>query len=218
MKRLLLCFVVCLSLPTAFAGGLANQESNRVERPFYIGALAGYGHTTWGELISPEQSWLVLQSTPVSTRDNGFVWGFLGGYTVSPNFAVEASFVKFHDSDVYFLENSFYTPIDQFRSKTHVFTLSGKFMVPVPRWRVAPYALAGVSLTHRKDILANKYRPGAIFGVGLMKDINDRFSFDMSFQYVTGYGMSELKPAIDYIPFLISGQARIIYHFDIIHP
>lgn len=216
MKRffLIILFVVC-SISAALAGGSSAKESIEAKRPFYLGVLGGYGHTTWGELISPEQSWLVLQSTPISTRDNGFVWGFLGGYNFTPNFALEATFVKFHDSDVYFLENSFYTPVDQYRTKTHVFTLVGKFIVPMSRLKISPYANAGLSLTHRKDILANKYRVGAAFGVGAMKDISDRVTFDLNFQYITGYGMSELKPALDYIPFLLSAQARLLYRFNL---
>lgn len=210
---LLLAFV---SL-SVFAGGTVvpkQKSQDDVAYPFYVGVLSGYGDTTWGELVSDDSTTLIALATPVKATDHGPILGVMAGYQVNPNFALESTFVHFSDTKVRFLDFSFYSPVREFNTRTTAFSVVGKFMVPVKRFSMSPYADAGLSLTHRKDILANKYQVGAEFGLGVVKDITKRFFADASFQFQTGYAVSELRPADDFIPFLLSGQLRLGYRFN----
>lgn len=184
------------------------------DKPFYAGILAGYGSTSWGHMVSADSTTLIALATPVDASDHGMVWGALLGYQFSPNFAFETTYVHYDDTNVKFLDYSFYTPILEINSKSSSVSIVGKFIAPMPWWSLYGYADAGAAVTIRRDALANRQSVGAAFGLGFLKPVSDNMVADFSFQFHTGYAISEMKPALDYIPFLLSGQLRLIYRVD----
>jgi opacity protein-like surface antigen len=203
-----------LALIVAFAVVANAVANNLTDKPLYTGILTGYGSTSWGHMVSADSTTLIALATPVDASDSGIVWGALLGYQFSPNFALETTYVHYDNTRVKFLDYSFYTPILEINSKSSSLSMVGKFIAPIPWWELYGYADAGIAVTMRRDALANRNSVGAAFGLGMLKGLSENVMADLSFQFHTGYAISEMKPALDYIPFLFSGQLRLIYRVD----
>jgi len=209
---MLLCFSTSLSchagVPTTFYKNM------------YVGALAGYGSTTWQGLVpsSGNQNLALSMSTPLQVSEGGAVWGFLAGYEISQYFALEANYTKYPDARVAFDPVTSLFSFDhagqtEFITNTEMYSLMGKVMLVVPDTKVRVFSSAGVATVHREDMIVNDSLVSPTFGVGVNYPINEHFMAELAGTYTTGFGESQLNPADSYIPFLYSVSFRLAYHF-----
>lgn len=210
---LFISIILSFSLGTAFAG----SPDTHVFRPFlYFGPSIGYGSTNWQLLVATDD--LAQFSAPSAAKDNGGVVGGVLGFQFTPQFALEADYMHFSDSFITFHAWSIYCPdCDNdftIRSHTSALSLFGKFTIPFAKY-FAAFANAGVEITFRKDSLANKTNPGGVFGIGLEYFFSKYVLTQLAFQFYTGYGKSESKPAVDFIPFLWQIHAIIAYRIQV---
>jgi hypothetical protein len=154
-----------------------------------------------------------VASAPIGADDDGLNWGILLGYRFSANFALEASYNHFADSEItlsqYNIEIPKYNLGDgsedvSFTSKTEAWTLQTKFFLPEQFFNVNIdfFSSLGLELTHRSDVLTDISQVGGVFGAGLSYDINKHLTSQIYFNYFTGYGASSVYPCEDYIPFI----------------
>lgn len=210
--RLLFFFVSLFLCQVTFA---ANKKLLDISRshPFYLGGLVGYGTTTWGYLADPTKKTEI--STPVSAQEGGFAGGLLIGYEISPYFAFEGLYVHFPEADVDFSEWSLYNSENNLlgiRTKSDVFSLSGKFFAPIANTQLRGYGLVGIGLAHRSDELAkthNIFVP--VFGTGLNYTYNEHIMTELGFTYYAGHAKSDLRPVDDFMPFLYTFHVTFIY-------
>jgi opacity protein-like surface antigen len=209
---LALCFCSIESLAQAVV-------ENVHPHAFYAGITGGYGNTTWGQLVPSEENTNAAMrlSTPSKVNEGGGVIGAFFGYELIPLFAVEAAYTRYPNAEVFFDEFSLFT-FDhdgrmQFSTRTDVVSMSGKFMLQIPRTPLKAFSSVGVAGTHRNDILTNHWRVSPTFGVGLDYNLTERTLVELGINYTGGYGESELDPVQDYIPFLYSGFLRLAYRF-----
>jgi len=193
----------------------ADPNSNAILRkyPIYIGAIVGWGNTNWQQMVSQDD--VTSTSTPTSAGGTGLAYGAVLGYEFEPYFALEANYMRFPDSNIELATPSVYSPITGFVSRTREASIVGKFLVPVYHTGIRAFADVGPAYVHRKDVLADKGKLGGTFGVGMDYNLTQHFMTELSFQYYTGYGESELKPVLDYIPFLYTVNVRVAYRFNI---
>jgi len=216
-KNLLLCFVLILFSPMHYALTLheaSQQVANKYRYPGYLGVTYGYGATTWGYLIPPEENAAMNLSTPVEVSENGSLWGLFGGYEFNPFFALEAAYMYYPRANVYFDPYSIFTydndGLTGFVTHTQSVSLIGKFMVVVPKnnnFRI--YSSVGAAGVHRDDIMLNQWQLSPKFGVGLVYLITPHIMTELGIEYVAGAAVSELNPAESFIPFLYSGFVRL---------
>jgi opacity protein-like surface antigen len=206
------------------AHGTMLMLKQHVKHPFYFGGSAGYGSTDWSEITTTPSTLaqvnLAAETAPIGAKDDGFAWGGFIGYQFSKHFTVEGVYTRYHSTVVSFQTDI--TPnlygIEQFRTNTHSYSLLGKIMVPFGFTNVYVYADAGVTYVHRDDkkVTGDPNNPpvdfdkrhkghwGPSFGFGLAYNITEHLFTEGSFQYTTGYGKADIKPAEDYIPFVYS--------------
>lgn len=146
-----------------------------------------------------------------AAEDDGLVYGLLAGVEVNPQFAVEFNYSHFPDSFITLDPFSTYWPLTQFVSKTHLFALIAKFMVPIAKTNVRAFASAGAGVTYRCDVLASKAHVGPSFGFGFNYLVNPHSMAELAFQYDAGFARSEVKTLNDFIPFLYSVDVKLIY-------
>lgn len=180
----------------------------------YAGLTYGYGATTWGYLIPPDDNIAMNLSTPISVTEGGTLWGFFLGYEFNPSFALEGSYMHYPKAKVYFDPISLFTfennGLSGFTSHTQSLALLGKFMIQIPRnTDFRAYSSAGIAGIHRDDIITNEWAVGPNFGVGFTYLITERLMAEFGIVYTAGAGVSELTPADDFIPFLYSVFARL---------
>lgn len=194
-------------LPTAFS------------HPWYIGALAGYGSTTWGGLVpSPENTNIAIKmSAPLEVAEGGSVWGGIFGYELSPFFALEATYMHYPDAHVKFDKFSIFSfkhhGETRFQTSTELFGVLAKLMVAVPNTQLRIYSSVGGADVHREDMLVSRWRLSPIFGLGVNYHFNDRFMGEIGGNYIAGYGEALLSPVDTYWPFLYSASLKLIYCF-----
>ncbi len=206
------------------ANGTIRMLKQHVKHPFYFGGSVGYGSTDWSEITtSPStatQVNLAAETAPIGAKDDGFAWGGFIGYQFSKHFTLEGVYTRYHSTVVSFQTDI--TPnlygIEQFRTNTHSYSLLGKIMVPFGFTNVYVYADAGVTYVHRNDVQVtpdpnnppvafdkrSKGHFGPSFGFGLAYNLTEHLFAEGAFQYTTGYGKADVKPAEDYIPFVYS--------------
>src|SRR3990167_10058401 len=111
------------------------KTDDKFKYPFYVGLTGGYGWTTWGGLVPSEknQSFAISLSTPLSTHEDGALWGAFAGYEIIPYFALEAAYMRYPNATVTFDPSSLFTfdhdGITEFTSKTETISLMGKIML-----------------------------------------------------------------------------------------
>lgn len=189
------------------------------KHPFYIGVISGYGSTTWGQLVPPQDkiNAAVSLSTPIRASEGGAIWGVFAGYELIPTFAIEASYTRYPIADVFFSPDSIFAIEHNnqtyFSTRTEEVALAGKFMLMIPKTKVRAFSSVGAAGVHREDMLTDHWRVSPAFGVGFNYNISEHVMAEIGINYTGGYGESELDPVQDYIPFLYSGFARLAYRF-----
>lgn len=187
--------------------------------PFYVGAIAGFGSTTWQGLVPSEenQNIALMLSTPINVDEGGSAWGVLAGYEFTRFFAIEANYMHFSEANVHFDPISLFSfdhdGLEILTTQTEVVTLMGKLMVPIPHSQMKIFSGAGVAGVHRKDIVVDDWRPGPTFSVGVNYNFAEHISGEVAGNFTAGYGESQLNPADSYYPFLYSVAAHLIFRF-----
>lgn len=185
----------------------------------YVGVLAGIGDTNWDMLEAKDDD--STDSTPTKAKSRGADWGFLAGYQISRNFALEANYHKYKNANIYFAEFNVYNGIREMNSSTDAIGLVGKFIAPINNV-VAGFAEVGASYVTRTDILTNKDEPGQThrigrisptFGAGLNVNVSQHILTALEFQYTAGYDQSTETPVYEYIPFIYSVDLHVAYRF-----
>ena len=204
-------------LPSTGKAGTTGEPP--LQPSFYIGAMGGYGSTTWEGLVPTQENQNVALnlSTPINVEEGGGVWGFFVGYEITPLFAIEANYLRYPDAKVSFDSASLFsfTNNDQLDlvTKTDTVNVMGKIMLLIPRTKVRIYSSAGVAGVHRDDLLTNHWRITPTFGAGFNYHLTDHFMGEIGANYTAGYGESNLNPTESYFPFLYSVSLRLAYFF-----
>lgn len=193
---------------------------NKFCYPFYLGFTGGGGSTTWGTLVPPKNRQIdaLSLSTPIHVNEGGSIWGFFAGYELIPFFAVEAAYTHYPKATVAFdAEKSLFAfdhdGVTEFVTRTEAVSLVGKFMFLIPHTTVRAFSSVGPAVVHRKDVIVNHWRVSASFNVGLNYNFNEHIMGEIGFNYTSGFGVSEIDPAEDFMPFLYSGFFRLAYRF-----
>lgn len=197
---------------------LSNATAEKIHLPIYAGVTGGWGSTTWGKLVPENLNAALNISTPIKANESGSVWGLFIGYTLLPNFALEASYMHYPNATLYFDEMSLFAfdhdGLTKFNTRTERFGLVGKFQVCIPCTSFSAYSSVGAAQVHRDDLLRDKWKVNPLFGAGLIYNLNRNLAAELGTEYVAGYGQSELTPADHFVPFLYSVFLRLAYHFD----
>ena len=135
-------------------------------KTFYFGINMGGGSTEWKYLVdTTDQN--PSGATPVNVSEGGPSWGAVIGYDVSKNFAIEAQYMQFADSNINMGPNSGYVqqtynpilgngnPVLGFVSQTAAYSLSGKFLAQLGHTHMRAFAAVGVGIVERTDPLVN---------------------------------------------------------------
>jgi hypothetical protein len=85
-------------------------------------------------------------------------------------------------------------------------------MFYIPSTQIRAFSSVGPALLHRNDFIENRYRGSPAFGVGFNYFFTEHVMIEIAFNYVAGYGESELNPVDDYMPFLYAGMISLSYH------
>ncbi|KTD04290.1 outer membrane beta-barrel protein [Fluoribacter gormanii] len=212
-SKLFLLSFLFLSTPC-----LAETE-NKPHHPFYVGAIGGFGSTTWKGLVPTKenQNVALMLSTPTSVEEGGSVWGIMAGYEFTRFFAIEVNYTHFPEANVLFDSISLFSfehdGLENLSSQTETLTLMGKLMVPIPHSQMKIFSGAGVAGVHRKDIVVDDWRPGPAFSVGVNYNFTEHIMGEIAGNFTAGYGESQLNPADTYYPFLYSVAAHLIFRF-----
>lgn len=217
IKKIIILVLTCYYSTTSIAADQAdktNSEYAKYRFPAYIGVTYGYGATTWGYLIPPDENAAMSLSTPIKVSENGTLWGLYGGYEFTPSFALEASYMHYPKAKIYFDPWSLFTfknnGLAGFTSHVQSLSVVGKFMLPIPRnTDFRAYSSVGAAGVHRDDIVNNQWKLSPKFGVGAIYLITEHIMTEVGIEYIAGDGVSELNPADSFIPFLYSGFVRL---------
>lgn len=206
---LVLC---CLFFSVFCYAGQAGEA-----HPFYLGGLGGYGSTTWEGLVpTQENDNLAMNlSTPIQVTEGGAVWGGFVGYELTPQFALELSYIRYPDAFIDFDEISLFSfmndGVTSFTTLTDTVNFMGKFMIYIPRTAVRAYSSVGAAGVHRNDMLLNDWRLSPTFGLGLNYHFTPHFMGEVEGNYTAGFGESQLNPTSTYFPFLYAISLRLAY-------
>ena len=207
--------LICVSL-SCFAGSTGTVQNHN---PFYVGALGGFGSTTWKGLVpaTKNQNMALILSTPIEVSEGGNVWGLFAGYELSPYFSVEANYMHYPDAKIYFDSMSLFSfnndGLREFTTETESVNLMGKIMLIVPNSNIRIYSSAGIADVHRDDLLVNQWLLSPTFGAGINYRVTEHFMAELGANYTAGFGESQLEPTTSYIPFLYSVSLRMAYFF-----
>lgn len=211
----LISFFCCAA---AFAGDLDNLFPSKT---VYFGVNMGGGYTTWKYLVDtvdpPDTA--VKETTPSGVREGGPSWGVVFGYDLARNFAVELQYMRFADSRITFDPDAAlaYNLSDgtvpaTIRSRTEAYSLSGKLFVPVGvNTHMRVFAAVGAGQVERRDVIAKRSCVTPYLSAGADYHFTRHWILESGFQYYTGFGVSELQPVSDFVPFAWDGYARIAY-------
>ena len=187
--------------------------------PIYAGIAGGFGSTTWQGLVPSvnNQNMALSISTPTSVQEGGVAWGLFAGYEFTPYFAIEANYMHYPDAKIVFDPDSLFSFDNDGHTLliTHTDTgsIMGKVMLIIPRTTLRLYSSAGVARIERTDEINRDWRLSPTFGVGVNYNFTPRIMGEFGSNYTAGYGVSELNPAKDFIPFLYSVFLRIGLRF-----
>lgn len=212
-KKIAALLITCSTLFTSLhASGIDNDN-----HPFYVGVTGGWGSTTWGNLVPETLNKAMDLATPIHVNEGGGVYGLFTGYEFFPQFALEASYLRYADAKLYFDDMSgFYWDHDmtsRLITKTSRYALSAKFMIFIPHSKIRAYSSFGAAEEYRSDSATQKWRLSPIFGVGFNYDITKHVMVELGTEYVAGYGESETDPAEHFMPFLYSVYLQLAYRF-----
>ncbi len=202
-----------------FTSYCSADASNLPEHPFYVGAIGGYGSTTWKGLVPTRenQNVALMLSTPIDVDEGGSVWGILTGYEFTHFFAIELNYMHFPEANIHFDSISLFSfdhdGLETLTTQTETLTLMGKLMVPIPHSKMKIFSGAGVAGVHRKDMVVDNWRPGPSFSVGVNCNFTEQIMGEIAGSFTAGYGESQLNPADAYYPFLYSVAAHLIFRF-----
>ena len=205
---------ISLILSTSFC---MAKTKNDLKHPFYVGAIGGYGATTWQGLVPTKenQNVALMLSTPIRVQEGGATWGGLAGYEFTPYFAIEANYMHYAEALVHFDSISLFTflhnNLETLSTKTETISLMGKLMVPIPHREMKIFSSIGVAGIHRRDIAVDDWRPGPTFSAGVNFNLTERLMGEIAGNYTAGYGESQLSPVDAYFPFLYSLTVHLIY-------
>lgn len=214
IKSFCLGSICYLTMASLIHAGPANNAS---QHPFYFGATAGYGQTTWQGLVPPKhkQNIAMAISTPKEVDEGGTVWGLFAGYEFFPAFAVEAAYMHYPDAEVSFDDLSIFAyehdGRTQFTTKAETISLMAKIMLPISSTNFRVYSSLGFAEMHRSDEVKTNWMASPTFGGGVNYDFSDHIMGEFGANYTAGKGQSELTPELDYFPFVYSIFFRLAY-------
>lgn len=215
--RSLYLVVLCYLLAVGIVH--ADTSSNKYKYPFYIGALGGYGWTTWQGLVPPEnkQNIAIAMSTPKNVTEGGALWGLFAGYEFFPYFALEMAYMRYPNAKVSFDEDSIFTfehdGLTSFTTKTETVSLMGKIMMFIPRTDIRAYSSLGLAEVHRSDEINEHWVGSPTFGAGFNYNATEHIMAELGAVYTAGKGVSELNPVEDYFPFIYSVFIKLAFRF-----
>lgn len=214
------CFILLLQLTiSAIVCQTSIAATNPFQHPLYLGIIGGYGSTTWEGLVPPKKNQNIAMSlsTPIDVTEGGGVWGFFGGYELSPFFALEGSYVHYPNAQVSFDTISLFSFMNdgqtELTSRTEAVNFMGKVMLLIPKTDVRAFSSFGAAGIHRNDVLYNHWRLSPTFGIGINYDFTPHFMGELGGNYTAGYGEAQLNPTTVYFPFLYSVSLRLAYKF-----
>lgn len=200
-----------------FTGYAFSFTAVHADKPWFIGAAGGFGSTTWQGLVPifERQNSAMSLSTPIDVKEGGGLWGVVGGVEAFQNFQLQFDYLQYPKATVFFDKDSLYS-IDnddstEFTSRTHTWSIQGKFLVPWEDTKLRLFAGGGVAWMARRDDLLEQDIVTPTFALGLNYLINPRWMCEAVFSYTAGYGESELNPSAHYMPFLYGVFARLMY-------
>lgn len=202
---------VGIALLSWFGCACAQPEATDIfKRSLYVGAMGGFGSTTWQGLMPKAniQNSALSLSTPVAVHEGGGVWGITAGYEFTPCFAVEANYMFFPDAKLEFDQDSLFAFDNNdetiLMTQTQTGSLSAKVMLVLPRTNMRVFSSAGIASVIRDDVVNKVYRISPVFAFGANLVVTDRVMVEIGSNYTAGYGESEINPVEDFIPFLYS--------------
>jgi len=192
---------------------------SRFQHPLYIGALGGYGSTTWEGLVPSTANFnlAITMSAPIEVEEGGGVWGFFAGYEFNPNFQLEATYMHYPTAHILFDSSSIFSfmnndNVDLF-THTESVSLMGKIMLFLPNTYFRVYSSVGIASVHREDIITDRWKYSPTFGLGLNYHFTEHFVGELGANYTAGFGESNLNPTASYFPFLYSTTLHLAYCF-----
>lgn len=220
----------------ASSAALAVDGNYFLSKAPYIGVNMGGGSTEWKYLVDKVDAGNPSTTTPSSVTEGGPSWGVVFGYALNKNFAIELQYMQFADSHVQLPQGSSYydqygNPLAGFVSKTDAYSLSAKFSAQVAHTKMRAFAAVGGDLVQRTDSLVgyrtNNAPPYSNYtgqnhttsavapylSSGLTYNFTPNWMVEGGFQYYTGFGVSEVNPVSDFVPFAWDGYARMAYAF-----
>lgn len=201
--------------------GTERMLMQHVKHPFYFGSSFGYGNTDWSEITTaestPNQFNPATFSAPIGATQGGFAYGGFMGYQFSEHFTLEAIYTRYPQTKVTFSQDGNNYNIGELKTDTNAYSLVGKILVPFGFTHIYIYADAGVTYVRRLDkkiVGLPQTTPnfkkedighfGPSFGFGIAYNITEHLFTEGSFQYTTGYGKADMRPAENYVPFVYS--------------
>lgn len=203
--------VLALSIPlTTFAD---YNDLSASHHPIYMGVETGYGSTTWGYLVAPDENAALSFTTPIAVSEGGTIWGLLLGYEFSPNFGLEGSYTHYPNAKIHFDESSMFAydndDLTEFTTETETVSIIGKFMLYIPKTQIRAVSSFGIANIHREDMVYENWTLSPKFGVGLNYNLNTHLMVEVGINYTAGYAVTELEPTDDFTPFLYSGYLHL---------
>ena len=173
-KFLFLPFLIALLFSFTPAFSASAHSTLWESHPFYIGIEGGWGCTDWSQLrvraTNADEYATLSLSAPITAGDKGITYGVMVGYEISPHFALEANYMRFPNTPVYFEpEGSLYffdNGLNSLRSSTYVYNAVGKFMVEIRlRFPHTNHGRARFSILRRlrKSRVKTRYRLYSVF-------------------------------------------------------
>ena len=197
----------------------ALENLHAEHHPWYLGAMGGYGATTWQYLLPNKNNRndATNLSTPIEVSEGGGVWGLYTGYELSNFFALEFSYLDYPTADVKFDPMSIfafdYDERTELITQTETINLMAKFIIPVWGDQFKAFSSVGPAAIHRSDFIRDQWRATAAFNVGFMAQVTPHWKSELAVNYTAGFGQAQLNPSTTYYPFLYSGVFRLAYCF-----
>ncbi len=202
---------------TAAQAGKIEMTDKPAKRSIYLGLIGGYGETTWSNIVGHDGQTLIV--TPEAAKEGGADIGMQVGFEVNRGFALEFGYLHFSDASLYFDSDAqaVLNVGHRMVTKTQAVFFDTKIYTPLSRddrWRL--YGKIGMEATNRRDVLMTyKWRVGAIFGMGFSYDQGEHWMYQLGFDYLSGYGDSEVEPLNKYVPFVYALNASVSYKFAV---
>jgi len=181
-----------------------------VAYPVYFGVQGGYGNTDWARLVSQDD--LSATATPSTATGDGFAYGLLTGYQLTPQIAFEANYLKFPDSDLTFITPNIYG-ISSMTSETKYYSVIAKlFVLTNSDFRI--FGDIGWGYVRRSDemvgVISNS---GLTVGLGADYSISEHWLGLFSFEDTPGTGVAAEDASALYVPYLYSLTLGLAYRF-----